>query len=140
MAPETIVGQLRPTITDARVHEDTNLKKMSFAGSWEGRFGSEEYEAVMEQRKDVVITVDWEDGRSDVLSGAEIFKLIFDSHTPWMLSANGTIFTTEYEDVVRKIANLDRRKYVVIKSTVTPGTTERLVEYRDWETDRKSVV
>ena len=100
MAPETIVGQLRPTITDARVHEDTNLKKMSFAGSWEGRFGSEEYEAVMDRRKDVAITVDWEDGRSDVLSGAEIFKLIFDSHMPWMLSANGTIFTTEYEGVI----------------------------------------
>jgi UDPglucose 6-dehydrogenase len=32
------------------------------------------------------------------------------------------------EGVVAKIANLDRRKYVVIKSTVTPGTTERLAE------------
>ncbi len=100
MAPETIIGQLRPTITEARIHEDTNLKKMSFANSWEGRFGSEEYEAVMSQRKDVAITIDWEDGRSDVLSGAEIFKLIFDSHMPWMLSANGTIFTTEYEGVI----------------------------------------
>ena len=30
--------------------------------------------------------------------------------------------------MVGKIANLDRRKYVVIKSTVTPGTTERLSE------------
>jgi DNA polymerase elongation subunit (family B) len=54
----------------------------------------------MEQRKDVAITIDWEDGRSDVLSGAEIYKLIFDSHMPWMLSANGTIFTTEFEGVI----------------------------------------
>ena len=100
MAPETIVGQIRPEITDARVHEDMTLKKKSFAGSWEGRFSTEEYEAVMDQRKDVALTVDWEDGRSDVLSGAEIYQLIFDSQMPWMLSANGTIFTTEFEGVI----------------------------------------
>ena len=100
MAPETIVGQIRSEISDARVHEDMTLKKKSFAGSWEGRFATEEYEAVMEQRKDVALTVDWEDGRSDVLSGAEIYQLIFDSHMPWMLSANGTIFTTEFEGVI----------------------------------------
>ncbi len=100
MAPETIVGQIRSEISDARVHEDMTLKKKSFAGSWEGRFATEEYEAVMDQRKDVALTIDWEDGRSDVLSGAEIYKLIFDSQMPWMLSANGTIFTTEFEGVI----------------------------------------
>ena len=100
MAPETIVGQIRQELTDARIHEDITLKKKSFAGSWEGRFGSEEYEAVMDQRRDVALTIDWEDGRSDILSGAEIYKLIFDSHMPWMLSANGTIFTTEFEGVI----------------------------------------
>jgi len=100
MAPETIVGQIRPEISEGRVHEDMTLKKKSFAGSWEGRFSTEEYEAVMEKRKDVALTVDWEDGRSDVLSGAEIYQLIFDSQMPWMLSANGTIFTTEFEGVI----------------------------------------
>jgi DNA polymerase elongation subunit (family B) len=100
MAPETIIGQIRPELSEARVHEDMTLKKKSFAGSWEGRFATEEYEAVMDQRKDVALTVDWEDGRSDVLSGAEIYQLIFDSQMPWMLSANGTIFTTEFEGVI----------------------------------------
>jgi DNA polymerase elongation subunit (family B) len=100
MAPETIIGQLRPDISDSRVHEDMNLKKKSFAGSWEGRFGTEEYEAVMEQRKDIALTIDWENGQTDVLSGAEIYKLIFDSNTPWMLSSNGTIFTHEFEGVI----------------------------------------
>ena len=100
MAPETIVGQIRPDISDNRVTEDMGLKKKSFAGSWEGRFATEEYEAVMEQRRDISLTIDWEDGRSDVLSGAEIHQLIFDSHMPWMLSANGTIFTTEFEGVI----------------------------------------
>jgi DNA polymerase elongation subunit (family B) len=100
MAPETIVGQIRPEISDSRVHEDMTLKKKSFAGSWEGRFSTEEYEAVMAQRKDVALTVDWEDGRTDVLSGAELYQLIFDSQMPWMLSSNGTIFTTEFEGVI----------------------------------------
>ena len=100
MAPETIVGQIRPEISDARVHEDMTLKKKSFAGSWEGRFSTEEYEAVMDQRKDIALTIDWEKGGSDVLSGAEVYKLIFDSQQPWMLSSNGTIFTTEFEGVI----------------------------------------
>lgn len=100
MAPETIVGQIRQDLTDARVHEDMTLKKKTFAGSWEGKFNCEEYDVVMNQRKDVSLTVDWEDGRTDVFSGAEIFKLVFDSHMPWMLSANGTIFTTEFEGVI----------------------------------------
>jgi DNA polymerase elongation subunit (family B) len=76
------------------------LKKKSFAGSWEGRFATEEYDAVMDQRKDISLTIDWENGGSDVLSGAEINKIIFDSNQPWMLSSNGTIFTTEFEGVI----------------------------------------
>ena len=100
MAPETIVGQIRPDISDARVTEDMGLKKKSFAGSWEGRFATEEYDAVMEQRRDTSLTVDFENGQTEVLSGAEIYKLIFDSNNPWMLSSNGTIFTTEFEGVI----------------------------------------
>ena len=100
MAPETIIGQLRPDMTDEMLHNATTLEKKSFAAAWEGRFGSLEYEAVMEQRKDVSLTLDLEDGTSHVLSGAEIYKLIFDNNQPWMLSANGTIFTWEKEGVV----------------------------------------
>jgi len=100
MAPETIVGQIRPDLTDEFLHNATTLEKKSFAGAWEGKFATLEYDAVMEQRKDVALTLDLEDGTSHVLSGAEIYKLIFDSHQPWMLSANGTVFTTEVEGVV----------------------------------------
>ena len=100
MAPETIVGQIRLDISDARVHEDIHLKKKTFAGSWEGRFATEEYEAVMNKRRDVALTIDFENGQTEVLSGAEIYKLIFDSNNPWMLSSNGTIFTQEFEGVI----------------------------------------
>ena len=100
MAPETVIGQIRPDISDDRVHTDMFLKKKSFAGSWEGRFATEEYEAVMEQRNDISLTVEFETGETVVMSGAEMHKLIFDSNRPWMLSANGTIFTTEFEGVI----------------------------------------
>ena len=100
MAPETIIGQIRLDISDARIHEDTTLKKMSFASSWEGRFGAEEYEAIMEQRRDIMLTLDLESGESHVLSAAEVYKLIFDSNQPWMISANGTVFTYEKEGIV----------------------------------------
>jgi len=100
MGPETIVGQLRSVYTQAHIHEQMSLKKKSFAASWEGLFGSFEYTAVMEQRKDTEITIDWEDGETTIHSAAEIYKLIFDSNQPWMLSANGTIFTYEKEGII----------------------------------------
>jgi DNA polymerase elongation subunit (family B) len=100
MGPETIIGQLRPTYTQDHIQEQTTLKKKSFAAAWEGMFGSMEYTAVIEQRKDTEITIDWEDGESTVHSAAEVYKLIFDSQQPWMLSANGTIFTYEKEGVI----------------------------------------
>ena len=100
MDPATIVGQLRPIDTDAMVEEAMTLQKKSFAGAWEGRFGTIEYEAVMEQRKDFDITVDWEHGDEQIMSAAEVYNIIFNSRKPWMLSANGTILTTEFDGVI----------------------------------------
>ena len=100
MAPECVMGQLRPTYTDDYIEEQMTLQKKSFAGAWENHFGSLEDDAVMEKRKDISINVDWEDGKSDVMSGAEIYKMIFESNNPMMISANGTIFTSEFEGVI----------------------------------------
>jgi len=109
MAPECVIGQLRPTHTDEYIEEQMTLQKKSFAGAWENHFGTLEYDAVMEKRKDVSIHVDWEDGKSEVMSGAEIYKMIFESNNPMMISANGTIFTSEFEGV---IPGLLKRWYV----------------------------
>ena len=100
MAPECVIGQLRPTHTDEYIEEQMTLQKKSFAGAWENHFGTLEYDAVMEKRKDVSIHVDWEDGKSEVMSGAEIYKMVFDSNAPMMMSANGTLFTSEFEGVI----------------------------------------
>ena len=99
MGPETIIGQLRQDGTKAAI-EDAMAKGKSFAASWEGKFGSDEYESVMAREVGREITIDWETGGSDTLSGAQIYDLIFDSNQPWMISANGTIFTYEKEGII----------------------------------------
>jgi DNA polymerase elongation subunit (family B) len=112
MAPETIVAQVRQTITDQYM-KDKGMKlarekkyyrdgddDVTGAILWEGLFGALEYTAIMNQERGTILTVDYEDGRSVEMSAAEVWKLVFDSHKPWMLSANGTIFTYEKEGVI----------------------------------------
>lgn len=99
MGPETIIGQLRQDYTREEI-ETKMARGMSFASAWEGKFGSNEYEFVMNRDKAHDIIVDWEDGSTDVMSGAQIYDLIFESNQPWMISANGTIFTYEKEGII----------------------------------------
>jgi DNA polymerase elongation subunit (family B) len=100
MGPETIVGQLRPIMTDHYIKEKIDANS-SFADAWENMFGTLEYEAVMENKPGVEITIDWEaSGESTVHSATEVWKLIFDSNQPWILSANGTIFSFATEAIV----------------------------------------
>jgi len=99
MGPETIVGQLRQDYTKEEI-ENKMAKGDSFAGAWEGKFGANEYELVMNQDRANDIIIDWENGETSVMSGAQIFELIFDSGKPWMLSSNGTIFTHEKEGII----------------------------------------
>jgi len=99
MGPETIAGQLRPIMTDQLIKERMS-KKQSFAEAWEGLFATLEYSAVMNQEVGTEITIDWQSGESEVYSASEIWKMIFDSNKPWVLSANGTIFTYEFDGVI----------------------------------------
>lgn len=103
MGPETIVGQLRPIMTDRYIADrmadyyegKRKVKGMSFADAWEGLFGSLEYTAVMEMDHSVEVTVDWENGTSSIHSAPEVWRMIFEGNQPWILSANGTIFSFE---------------------------------------------
>jgi DNA polymerase elongation subunit (family B) len=99
MGPETIVGQLRQTLTQEYI-DNLVAKGKSFASAWEGMFGSIEYTAVMNKEVGTEITIDWQDGSVDILSAAEVYQLIFDSNQPFMLSANGTLFTYEKEGII----------------------------------------
>lgn len=134
MAPECVVGQLRPTYTEAFLQDQMNLQGKSFAAAWENKFGSLEYEYVMTQRRDQPITIDWEDGRTDVKSGAEIYKMIFDSHNPIMISANGTMFTTEFEGVIPGLLKTwyqERKEMQAMKKKAQNANNQAEIEFWD---------
>ena len=99
MGMETVVGQLRHTMTE-RYIDDLVAKGKTFAGAWEGVFATLEYTAVMEQQRGTEITIDWQDGEQSIHSAAEVWDMIFNSNQPWMLTANGTIVTYEKKGVV----------------------------------------
>jgi DNA polymerase elongation subunit (family B) len=99
MSVETIVGQLRPTMTDNYINSKMSAGK-TFADAWEGLFGTLEYTAVMNREIGTEITIDWEDGTSETYSAAQIFKMVFENKQSWSLSANGTLFTFDKQGVV----------------------------------------
>ena len=99
MGPETIVGQLRQTMTDKYI-ADKMAAGSSFADAWENMFGSLEYQAVMNSEPGTEITIDWEGGNSTVHSAVEVWRMIFDSRQPWTLSANGTIFNYDTKGII----------------------------------------
>jgi DNA polymerase elongation subunit (family B) len=100
MGPETVVAQLRPVMTDKYIKEKMAKNGGKFADAWEGLFGSLEYTSVMNTEVGTQITVDWQDGSESTHSAAEIWKIVFDSHQPWILSANGTILTYEKKGII----------------------------------------
>lgn len=101
---ETIVGQLRQSYTDpeiaAKMEGSATVKKMSFAAAWEGKFSSNEYEFVMNHDRANDIIIDWENGETNVMTGAEIYQMVFESGNNWMVSANGTIFDCSVEGII----------------------------------------
>ena len=99
MGPETIVGQLRTTMTDHYIKEKMDAGS-SFADAWENMFGTLEYNSVMNGEIGTEITVDWEGGTSTTHSAAEVWKIIFDSNQPWTISANGTIFKYNMKGII----------------------------------------
>ena len=100
MGPETIVGQLRQTMTDHYIGEKMLQNGGNFADAWEGLFACLEYSSVMNMEVGTEITIDWETGDSTTHSAADVYHLIFDSNQPWTLSSNGTIFRYDFEGVI----------------------------------------
>ena len=143
MAPETIVGQVRQSLTNHYMREKglrlASEKKRHKEGDdavtgsilWEGLFGALEYASIMNQERGTMLTVDFEDGRSVEMSAAEIWKMIFDSHKPWMLSANGTIFTYEQEGVIPGLLSRWYSDRKDMQKKLKESTTDSDREYWD---------
>ncbi|NBR24837.1 MAG: hypothetical protein EBU08_13915, partial [Micrococcales bacterium] len=105
---------------------------MSFAGAWEGLFGSLEYEAVMAGESGTEITVDWEvDGSSDVCSAADVWRIVFDSNKPWTISANGTIFTHERKGIIPGLLERWYAERKEMQAKLKEATTKEDQEYWD---------
>jgi len=125
MAPETIVGQIRPIETDKYIADkmadkmitlpsgkSKKKKGSTFAAAWEGLFGTLEYTAVMDRRDDFEVTIDWEPKTSDdlstfaklagdsTISAKDAYDLIFNSDQPWVVTANGTIFSLKNPGII----------------------------------------
>jgi DNA polymerase elongation subunit (family B) len=143
MAGETIVAQVRQTVTDQYMKEKglrlAQEKKRYKDGDddvtgailWEGLFGALEYTSIMNQERGTMLIVDYEDGRSEEMSAAEIWKLVFDSHKPWMLSANGTIFTYEKEGVVPGLLSRWYSDRKAMQKKLKESTTDEDRDYWD---------
>ena len=99
MSPETIIGQVRQQQTKPEIKDWLDSGK-SFADYWDGKFAVHEYNEISAKNKGYNIVIDWENGTSTELSAAEAYDLIYLQGNPWMLTANGTIFTYEKQGVI----------------------------------------
>jgi DNA polymerase elongation subunit (family B) len=156
MAPETIVGQIRPTETDklieSKMADQVNprtgktKKGCSFAAAWEGLFGTLEYTAVMDQRTDVMVTIDWDQNASDDLStfgrlagestitAADAYELIFGSGQAWVLSANGTIFSVANQGIIPGLLKFWYAERKVMQSKLKEAIkADNKVEIEYWD-------
>ena len=143
MAPETIIAQVRQTLTDQFMHEKgmrlAREKKRHKDGDddvtgsvlWEGLFGSLEYTSIMNQERGTLLTIDYEDGRTEEKSAAEIWKMIFDSHNPWMISANGTIFSYANEGIIPGLLGKWYRDRKIMQKKMREATTVEEKDYWD---------
>ena len=90
MSTETIIGQIKPELTDQFVKAQIAQKK-TFADAWNSVFGTLEYQAVMEQNN-TPVTIQFEDGNEVVVTAKEVYDLVWNNGKQLTLSANGTIF------------------------------------------------
>jgi len=95
MSTETIVGQVRHTFT-----RDLLDRAKTIPEAWEGRFATPEYELVMDKDTTELMHIDFESGESIEATGAEIYEIVFNSGQPWIISANGTVFTYEKKGII----------------------------------------
>ena len=130
MGNESIVGQLRPIMTDRMINEKM-AKGTTFASAWEGLFASLEYTAVMEKDVGIEIIIDWSTGEESTDSAAQVWKMIFDNNKQWILSANGTIFSNEREAVVPGLLARWYKERRELQEQLKQAKTKEEIEFWD---------
>lgn len=128
MSPETLIGQIRLDLTSQMLSQ---FEKISEA--WDGKFATREYELVMERDRETLLKVDFENGETIEGTGAEIYKIIFSEGRPWMLTSNGTIFTTEIKGIIPGLLErwYSERKELQKKAKSFKGEDEE--QFKFWD-------
>jgi len=101
MGPETLVGQIRSTRTDAFI-SDRIKNGYNKSDAWTGVFCLKEFDLVHEQSEEILV-VDFEDRNTMEISGKQLYDFIYKEGNPYVLSANGTIFRTDVEAIIPKL-------------------------------------
>ncbi len=130
MGPETIIGQVRQSMTQQMIESRMGQKK-SFAEAWEGEFGAKEYQAIINKDPGIELIVDWEGKGAEILSAAQIYKIIFDSNKPWCISANGTIFTQEVEGIIPGLLSRWYKERKEMQAKLKESTTKEDQDFWD---------
>lgn len=102
MSPETLVGQIRPTMTEEYLKKKVKEENYSPTDAWGTIFMVLELDEVY-KKSNKTITVDFVNGDTLELSGKEFYELIFHSEEEWCVTANGTIFTTKFQGIIPHI-------------------------------------
>lgn len=101
MSPETIVGQIKLSRTDAAIAAwEAKGGKHTFAAWWNDRFNVLEMEEFYSGDNATKLELEMENGDVFEITGAELRELIFDDSRSWCISANGTIFRTDIDGVI----------------------------------------
>lgn len=134
MSSETIVAQIRLDLTKQMLAQ---FKTVSEA--WEGKFATQEYELVMNKDKSTLLHLDFSNGETFEVTGAEIYDIVFNSNNPWMLTSNGTIFTTEKKGIIpallerwyaeRKQLQKKAKFYKALKSGIDAEKINEVLEH-----------
>jgi DNA polymerase elongation subunit (family B) len=149
MSPETVVGHIRSEHTDRLITKRMGAEKKSFADSWNGMFGTLEYNQVMNQDL-TPITIDFEDGSTTTVSAGELYDLVFKSGKKLILSANGTLFTMEKKGIIpgllarwyaeRKQLQAEMRKYAKLADDESdPDKKKELKKQADFYDQRQLI-
>lgn len=149
MSTETVIGHIRPEATDKLIAHRMRVEKRTFSDSWNGMFSTLEYASVM-NKENTPVTIDFEDGSTTNVPASEIYNLIFNSKKPYILSANGTVFTTEKVGIIPQLLTrwfrermelqTEMKKYAeLIDNTNDPDKKSEYIKQRDFYDQRQLI-
>lgn len=98
MGPETLIGQVRSSLTD-KIILDRMAQGTTGPEAWHEIFCLKEFDLIHE-KSDTDLVVDFETGETVSISAKDLHELIFHKESNYVISANGTIFRKDVEAII----------------------------------------